>query len=300
MQAIDLRETTDDDGFVIYFGGEPNQVDTYTFANALVAIADAFREINSQVNPGTALELSLEAVAEGSFKARVKGLRKPIGGLLASFGKQVVLPILLAFLYDEMKGEEKISVNSGEVVIRRGKDRIVIPRDSYDSAKYLPNKPAVRSHIAKALAIVSADNGVESFGILKDFDKKTPPLIIIPRSEFDRVREIESVDDPSRRDRDERATVYVLKAVFQASNRKWEFVWNGIKISAPIHDAAFLAALLQRQYLIGNGDALEVDLRVSQRWDATSGVWLNDAYSVQKVYSHVPANPPRQTGMFEA
>jgi hypothetical protein len=37
MATIDLRVASDTDGFVIYFGGQPNQVDSYTFANALVA-----------------------------------------------------------------------------------------------------------------------------------------------------------------------------------------------------------------------------------------------------------------------
>lgn len=87
MATIDLRTTSDGDGFVIYFGGQPNEVDSYTFANALVAVADAFREINAQVNSGTALEVRLEALAAGSFKAQVKGLRKNLSSLLASLGK---------------------------------------------------------------------------------------------------------------------------------------------------------------------------------------------------------------------
>lgn len=78
MATIDLTKASDSEGFVIYFGGQPNEVDSYTFANALVAVADAFREINSQVNSGTALEVRLEALAAGSFKAQLKGLRKSL------------------------------------------------------------------------------------------------------------------------------------------------------------------------------------------------------------------------------
>lgn len=149
------------------------------------------------------------------------------------------------------------------------------------------------------MTVVSADENVESFGIYRDLQSDSQPLILIPRADFDRVREIELADDPLRRHNDERATINVIKAVFQASNRKWEFVWNGVKISAPIEDAVFLADLLQRRYLMGNGDALDVDLRISQRWDSTSSVWLNDGYAVMKVYSHVPASPPLQIGMFD-
>jgi hypothetical protein len=299
MATLDLTNTTDADGFVIYFGGQPNEVDAYTFANALVAVADAFREISSQTNPGLALELRIEALAEGSFKARLRASSKSLKSLFSGISKQVILPLFLAFLYDEMKGKEQIIVNADEVVIERGKDRIIIPRKAYDAAKSLPNKAAVRSHIAKAMAVVSADENVESFGIYRDFDPKAPPLISIPRSDFDRVKEIEEVDDHTRRHRDESATLHVLKAVFQASSRKWEFVWNGVKISAPIDDPVFLTDLLQRRYLIGNGDALEVTLKISQRWDSTSSVWLNDGYSVTKVWDHIPANPPKQFGLLD-
>lgn len=299
MATIDLRNSSDDDGFVIYFGGKPNEVDTYTFANALVAVADAFREINNQVNPGMALELRLEALAEGSFKAKVKGKPKTLSSLLSSLSKLMVLPIFLAFLYDEIKGDNPIIVNENEVIIERGRDRIIIPRNAYDAAQKLPNKPSIRSHIAKAIGVVDKDENVESFGIYKDFDPNLPPLISILRDDFDRVREIELEGDPNRRSKEESATLHVLKAVFQASNRKWDFVWNGVKISAPISDPVFLADLLQRVYLIGNGDALEVTLKISQKWDEQSSVWLNDGYSVEKVWKHIPAQRAHQTGLFQ-
>ncbi len=294
MATIDLRDTSDSDGFVIYFGGKPNEVDTYTFANALVAVADAFREINSQVNPGQAMELRLEALGEGSFKAKVKGKPTSLSSLLSSLSKYVVLPIFLAFLYDEIKGDDPIIVNENEVIIERGNDRIIIPRTAYDAAQKLPNKPSVRNHIAKAIGIVDKDENVESFGLYKDFSPDVPPLITIPREDFGRVRAIELEGDPNRRTKPENATLHVLKAVFQASNRKWDFVWNGVKISAPITDAAFLADLLQRVYLIGNGDALEVTLNISQKWDEQSSVWLNDSYSVEKVSKHIPAKRSEQ------
>ena len=37
MSTIDLTDYTDDEGFVLHFGGSPHAVNTYTFANALVS-----------------------------------------------------------------------------------------------------------------------------------------------------------------------------------------------------------------------------------------------------------------------
>jgi len=62
MATFDLTKFNNSDGFVLHFGGRPNEVDTYTFANALVAFSDAFREVNSQINLSISIELKFEAV----------------------------------------------------------------------------------------------------------------------------------------------------------------------------------------------------------------------------------------------
>lgn len=296
MADIDLSNVRDSDGLVISFGGSHTEIDSYTFANALVAVADAIREINSQVNQGVALEVQLEALSDGSFKAKIKGMPKSLKNLFSVIGVHVILPLLIAFLYDELKSD-KIIVNENEVIIQSGRDRIIIPRNVYETAKRLPNKPAIRSHIARAISVVNDDEKVESFGLYKNLDPDSPPLVIIPRSDFTRVIEVEVKDDPLRRKNPVRVTIYVVKAVFQSSNRKWEFVWNGVKISAPIIDPVFLADLLQRKYLIGSGDALDVTLNALQRYDTELSVWINDGYEVEKVWEHIPASSLRPLDM---
>lgn len=82
MTTIDLKNYTDDEGFVLHFGGSPREVNTYTFANALVAFSDVYRELNSQLYHGETIELRLEALGPGSFRAKVKGLRRRVQGLL--------------------------------------------------------------------------------------------------------------------------------------------------------------------------------------------------------------------------
>lgn len=291
MATLDLSSLHQRDGFVIYFGGRPNEVDTYTFANALVAISDAFREINSQVNPGVALELRLEAVAEGSFKARLKEAPKSIRGALQFVSKNVILPILVTYVYTEVINPEEteIIVNTDEVIIQKGLDRIVVPRAAYDSAKGLSNKGAVAAHVARAVVAVEEDASVSSLGIYKDFDTDQPPAILLERSEFAEVRTAASRAGGRTRTITERATVTILKAVMAKSQRKWEFVWNGVKISASIADPVFLAELLARKYLIGSGDGLEVLLEIEQEWDDSAKVWLNVGYRVAYVEHYLEA-----------
>lgn len=289
MATLELTASKDRDGFVIYFGGKPNEVDTYTFANALVAFSDAFREINAQVNPGYALELRLEAVAEGSFKAKLKEIPKSLKGALKFGAQNLILPIFVSYLYGEVINPDKtiVTVNDDEVVIQKGHDRIIVPRGAYDRAKALPNKGAVAAHLARAISAVDDDKNVSSLGVYKDFDTDKPPAILIERADFADVRAVASRVGGRTRTVSERATITILKAVMAKSQRKWEFVWNGVKISAAIGDPVFLADLLARKYLIGSGDGLEVTLEIEQEWDDTANVWLNTGYRVAHVENYV-------------
>lgn len=151
MATLDLTTTREKNDFVVYFGGKPNEVDTYTFANALVALSDAFQEINAQVNPGYSLELRLEAVAEGSFKAKIREKPITIRDAFKWGANVVIMPILVTIFYESvLKPDDNttIIVNTTEVVIQRGKDRIIVPREAYDRAHKITDRKKVVRHVA--------------------------------------------------------------------------------------------------------------------------------------------------------
>jgi hypothetical protein len=292
MATVDLSTTRDRDGFVFYFGGEPNEVDTYTFANALLALSDAFREINAQVNPGFSLELRLEAVAEGSFKARLKEKPKDVKGAMKFGVHDIVMPIFVAFVYTHIIDPQKtnVIVNDDEVIIEQSNgDRVVVPRKAYNSATKLPDKDKVAAHVARSIAAVDEDPNVTSLGLLKFFDDETPPALLIDRADFATIRQKVASEGGNKRKITEEATLTILKVVMARTARKWDFVWNGVKISAAIRDPAFMADLLSRKYLIGSGDGLRVILEIEQERDEVANVWLNTGYSVQKVERFISA-----------
>lgn len=289
MATLDLTSIRDSD-FVIYFGGEPREVDTYTFANALVAISDSMRAINAQVNPGYAVELRLEAVGEGSFQAKVKEHAKSIKSALKFSGINVILPIFVSWFYSHVvdPDEVKVTVNTDEVVIENGGDKIIVPRSAYNQAQSLPRDGKVAGSFAKAIDAVDRDPKVSSLGILRDFKHPDePPAVMIPRSEFARVKAIAERQEGRTRTKPQDAVITIIKAIYGKTDRKWEFVWNGVKISALIKDPIFLADLKQRRYLIGTGDALDVVLSIDQVWDDEAQVWLNADYAVSFVKRHI-------------
>ena len=304
MATIDLRDYSDEEGFVLHFGGRPHEVNTYTFANALVAFSDAYRELHGQVYLGEAIELRLEALAPGSFRGKVKGIRKGLTGLMSGAVQHVVLPILVTFLYTEYLVPEKeivVEVSDDHVVSQHGDDRIIVPREAYNQSQKLPSPERVRERIGKTIEAVEEDESVESIGVARTLESPAP-MVDIPRKDFSMVVELSAVREstPTSRVKPEKVVLNILKAVFSDQRRKWDFVWNGVKISAYINDAVFTADIVNRKYTIGTGDAIECILDIDQERDESAGVWLNVGYAVKEVLRYIPATQQsQQSGLFD-
>jgi hypothetical protein len=68
VTAYDLTKLRDDE-VVFHFGGRLNEVDAYTFANTLLALVDGLRAVNQQINPGFGIDIRIDALGGGSFRA---------------------------------------------------------------------------------------------------------------------------------------------------------------------------------------------------------------------------------------
>lgn len=134
MNTIDLS-TFDDDGFVLHFGGRTHEVDALTFGNALVSIAEAIRAINQEVNPGFALEIAIDAVGPGSFRARLKTAKKTLKNLFSgNIPRDIIIGILSTLLWEKVISPDEppqIIINDDSVIIEHGSDRIIVPREAY-------------------------------------------------------------------------------------------------------------------------------------------------------------------------
>jgi hypothetical protein len=98
MSDIDLRQLSDSD-VVLHFGGRPNEVDAFTFSNVLISIADALRELNNQINSNFSIEVVIEGVGPGSFRAKIGTKLKSLGGIFAGDARSLLVSLLGAFIY---------------------------------------------------------------------------------------------------------------------------------------------------------------------------------------------------------
>lgn len=300
MADIDLR-ALDDDRVVVHFGGPAGAIKAQTFANALIAFTDTARSVNDIVNPGSEIEILLEALGDGSFRAF---LRKVESGVPGFFGRGVEnlfwTAVGLVFLAPLLTPEVKVIVGSGEVIVDTGHDRIIVPRNVQEHAPNLSKSPEVRANVHRTYRAIEMDEAITSFGLSSTTDSAAP-IILIPREDFKRAaRATVVLPEVTEKVRiaEVEARLVILKAWLNHANRKWLFEWNGVPISAYVRDERFLDQLSAREYLIGAGDALDVILMFKQSFVESLGVYENDStsYVVKEVIGPVPRSKQGKLG----
>lgn len=295
--VIDLRQF-DDDSFVVHFGGPISEIDATTFGAALIALADGLRAINNEINPGFAISVTIDAVGPGSFRARLKASKRSLKNLFSSAAKNIIFGILASLIYDKVfdPSEPPTIVVEGDTVIVRyeGSTTIILSKEVYDAKRQVEKNPEIDRSIARTIEAVEQNPSVTTLGFTPHLGDKEP-VVEIPRALFPEIlRHSLSPQSDDRRTEDVRTNLVVLKAVFERSRRKWEFIWNGIKISAPIVDPTFFDRLGSRQISLHQGDAIEATLRIWKHLDPLTGAWLNERYEIISVGA-VTYRAPEQT-----
>lgn len=293
MQIVDVREF--EESFVIHFGSEFKRINAYTLASALVSMADAIKEANHIVNPGYEVEVVVEALQDGSFKAKIKTIYKGINNLFSKNNlKTIALGIISAYVYQNTLAPEtqiNVKVDDNLVIIQQGDKQIIVPRDVHEALKEVEKSTKFKQDVSRTFLAVEKDEEIKSVGITKSMDDRKPPFDI-PRARFPLLSEPDENEGPTRQII-EMAKLEILRAILERSRRRWEFVWRGIKISAPVLDQVFYNDFFAHRITIAPGDSLEVRLKIYQRRDQDTGIYTNDKYEVTEVLNHLPR--PEQT-----
>ncbi|MFC2083997.1 hypothetical protein ACFLS9_02985 [Bacteroidota bacterium] len=289
MEKINISQF--EDSFVIHFGLESNRINAYTLASTLVNLADAAKAANNTINPGYDIEVVVEAIGPGSFKAKIKTLYKGASNLFSKDTlKQIVLNLIASYIFlhtIQPDSNVTINVNTTEVVIQDGDKQYIVPRYVYDSLEDVKNNPRFTNGVSRAIKSVEEDPDINSFGLSKDMED-SKPTIDIQRDSFSLLSDPIIKEEKDTRIIEEIAEVEITKAILTRSSRKWEFVWNGMKLSAPVTDSNFYDDFFDHRITIAPGDALRVRLRIHQKKMPDVGVYVNQIYEVSEVIKHIP------------
>lgn len=288
MSTVHIAEF--EEQFVLHFGGESSRINAYTLASTLVSIADAAKAANATINPGYEIEVVVESLGSGSFKATIKAAYSELGNLFSGDNlRAIVLGVIASAIYQYALAPDadiQVEVSEAYVIIEQGNKKFVIPKDIHDSVNELQASEPFKRSIGKAFEAVEKDEAVESLGIASNTDDPEPP-IDIPRERF---AQLTGPIDTGENNRvvHEFAELSISRAILDRSRRKWEFYWRGMKISAPVLDQHFYDEFFAHKITIAPGDSLEVDLKIHQVRNPDTGIFVNKRYEVARVIRHVP------------
>ncbi len=279
-----------EDTLVLHFETQGQRINAYTLASTLVSIADAAKAANAALNPGYEIEVVVEAIGPGSFRAKIRAIYKSKAGILTGqILGAIVLGVLGNYVYDRTlspNDDVKIQINTDEVIIQHGNERIVVPRNVYDATKQAEKNPNFPKAMSRVFDAISQDENISAFGLVSRIDSP-PPELMIPRENL-RAASLQPIDMPNNRVVPEIVDLQILKAILERSKRKWEFVWRGVKISAPVTDEQFYIDFFAHDITIAPGDILSVTLHVYQQKDPVTGIYRNIKYEVVQVHNHTP------------
>lgn len=278
------------DRFVLYFDTPKHDVNAYALATTLIGLSDAVREANAAVNPGYQVEVVVEALADGSFQAVVRTVFEKSKNLFSNEAvKAIVYGIIATHIYEiaiKTDTPPNIVVNAEMVVIESGNNKIIVPRNVYEAKKQLEKSDRFNSAVGQVFHGALSDPSISGIGLKTDMGK-TPPSIYVPREKF-AIFDARRIEEEGTREIVEFANLEISRAILSRGNRKWEFFWRGIKISAPVLDNRFYNRFFAHDITIAPGDGLRVALRITQRQDPDTGIFINEKYEVIEVHEHLP------------
>ena len=269
----------------LQYKGTINQLEVPTFASSLLSFAYALQELNRELNPSIPLTIYVKGTKQGSFIAELNLVLDTFQKIKALFGHSpfplediLVFFILLLQIKISLKGNppEKVEKENGKVVIQinGNNNQIVIPGNLFDIAS---QNAKLDKHI-KDFADTLEENPNIS-GIQIETPKKT---LEIPREYFPFLQKPNPLLKKQEKEKlFKNQIVSPIKIVF-SPNRKWEFLWNGEKISALITDEEFFQKI--DDFNFTTDTKMIVDLKVLQIYDPETEQWINEDYFVVKVH----------------
>lgn len=288
MKVVEISKF--EDSVVLYFDTSNTTINAYTLASILVSIADAAKAANSCINPGHEIEIIVEALGEGSFKAKISAAYNQTKNIFSSqMVAGVIIGLLSNYIYERTLSVDdsiKVEISTDEVVIEKGEERLVVPRNVYDATREVEKNPKFVQSIDRAFQAIERDEAIKGLGFVESMDKGRPEIVVSRESiiaasgkvvENEGVRVIREIVD-----------LQILKAILERGKRKWEFMWRGVKISAPITSANFYNEFFNHDITIAPGDSLEVELEIRQVRNDDTGIYVNKGYEVVDVFKHNP------------
>lgn len=278
--------------------GQTHSIDANTLVNMLVHYQAIVTEANRQLSGGSReVTLKVNALKQGSFIIDVSVVQNIVSQIFSKDTVSYVADLCGAVggvyaLYHKFKGKPvKTEKEKEEAVSIKMENNVNINISTIN----IYNQPPVRQAVSKSMETASEDPSVDGFTIKGD---KGDTCAQFERNEFkDYIYDgFDTEDDiPDEKVIDEETTLVIVGLNFEPGAR-WQFMYNGFKISMIVKDDALMQKINEGERF-GKGDAIKVKLRRIQRYNKNYRTYENKSYKIIEFYEHII--PQKPLDMFE-
>ncbi len=275
-------------GLRVKYGGELKEINVNTFLSSLSGISATIDEVSNEIGEGQKLEIRIRAIEQGSFLIDIGLIAVPVLDIVRTIDVDVISKVVRTVvdifkLRKFLKGEkpEKVREKGDDLTVTsQSGNQITINRPTFN---IYDSNIAVGEAMAKHFSALNSDSSIESFEIQ---DAKRKLLFESSREDFEMmsVKRLTEMPEENVRLLEQPTALYIFKLVWDKT-RKWEFIHQGIKISAYIKDESFFQSIDQGEQF-SKGDSLEVELQIKQIFSEDVNTYINDSYNIMKVFKH--------------
>lgn len=286
--------------FKVVYEGDQHDIRADVLLDSIGSVTDLVSTVNSELGGGKNIKIRISAPERGSFGIDLSLLTDVATHIFSNdvvtYTSALVSTVTgLYQIHKHLGGEDPSQIEKdGDENRVYNNDGDVKVFDS-DVVNIYQGEDDARNQLDGTYSATQKDDRVEGFRIE---DAETgEEKFRAEKEEFEQLAGSDRDEEPDTRTVSDRVDVTVVRVIFDPE-RKWQFLWEGDKISAKINDMGFWARVNNGQEQFTSSDRMEVELERIQEYDPQFEDWVTQDYEVTQVYSHWKAGGEQQT-MFE-
>lgn len=273
-------------GFQVKFDRDNHVISTETYIQALISLTTTLKEVNYQVGGKERISIEVTAESPGSFDVGL--VLKAAENLFSSVHitylaglVTIVAGLLKLKKYNARIDHEKTEIDGDDVTIKDNSGKVIVEINKNTYNLYLGNQ-VIQDAISDNFKSLEKDSDITGFEF--KYDDET---VRADRSDFAEMAKRVEVQLGDTEEVDVAANLIIVKLVFQGEKRKWEFLYNGVKIGATVDDKDFWGDI-DKGKPFSKGDVLVADLKIIRQYDSDVDAYVNASYQVVNVREHQP------------
>lgn len=291
---------SDDKSLEIVFGGDLHEIDADLLIESLVNYSLITQETVAYLSPGAQVNIKIKALKQGSFKVLLDLIAQNGVFTAENIGIAAGIVTIVGGLYKfkkwiakNGKPESVRPIGEHNIEVSNNRGRITINNNVYNI--YQENSK-VREKLRDTFLRLKENKDITGFSIRDVVDGKD--IFSVEKEDFSLLASSnDEVEQRKQKVIQEKQELIVFKIVFQ-DKYKWEFVYQGRKISASIKDNDFFNKIEKGAIAFRSGDRLIVDLEIEQIFNEAVNSFINSgSYYILKVAEHIPRAPVSQLSL---